>query len=106
MAEPLSVTAVESRLPELLERATLKGERFVVEENGRPAGAIVSADDLARIERGIQAPPTGLLAVAGVLEDVEEFGTIMEEVVRSRRDSLDFQPISVHRGQSHWMLSS
>lgn len=49
-AEEIAATAARDQLTELLNRARLAGDRFVVTSNGKPAGAIVGLDDLAQLE--------------------------------------------------------
>lgn len=50
MATRLSVNEAKTRLSEYLNRVTYRGERFVVERHGKPVGALVSLDDLAKLE--------------------------------------------------------
>jgi prevent-host-death family protein len=90
MAKPVSVAEAKSRFSELVNRAAYGKERFLIERRGKPVGAIVSAEDLARLEAGgTTRKPEGLLAAAGALADVEDFEEIMEEVIRQRRTRFD-----------------
>ncbi len=49
----MSVTATQAKdqLSALLERTRGAGERIVIEKHGRPAGVLVSIEDLHRLER-------------------------------------------------------
>ncbi len=49
----MSVTATQAKdqLSALLERTRNSGERIVIEKHGKPAGVLVSIDDLRRLER-------------------------------------------------------
>lgn len=49
----MSVTATEAKdhLSALLERTRRAGERIVIEKHGKPAGVLVSIEDLRRLER-------------------------------------------------------
>lgn len=51
MNSKVSVRKAQDNLTELFARAERAGERFVVERNGKPLGAIISVADLERIER-------------------------------------------------------
>lgn len=46
----LPVQAFRENLADHLERAAYRGERFVVTRNGKPRAALVSIDDLRRLE--------------------------------------------------------
>jgi prevent-host-death family protein len=59
----VSVAEAKKRLSELMSRVAYKGERFVIERRGRPMAALVSADDLRRLEER-PPKPRGLLAAA------------------------------------------
>lgn len=49
----MSVTATQAKdqLSALLERTQNAGERIVIEKHGKPAGVLVSIEDLRRLER-------------------------------------------------------
>ena len=50
MAIHIQADEVGERLGELLDRAALRGERIIVERDGKPIAAVVSAEDLQRLE--------------------------------------------------------
>ncbi len=82
MSESYDVADAKSRFSELLNRAAFSRERFLIRKRGRPVAAIVSTEDLARLEsdRGSE----GLRAAAGALAEHDDWSTIMEEVVHDR----------------------
>jgi prevent-host-death family protein len=90
VAKPVSVAEAKTRFSELVNRAAYGKERFLIQRRGKPVGAIVSAEDLARLEAEQSVPAAGgLLAAAGALAEFEEFAEIMEEVVRQRATRFD-----------------
>jgi prevent-host-death family protein len=50
MATHIEADEARSHLTEFLRRTTSQGERFVVELRGQPAAALVSIEDLQRLE--------------------------------------------------------
>jgi prevent-host-death family protein len=52
MAEWIGASAAKAHPSGLLARASLSGERFLVERRGKPLAAPVGAEDLKRLERG------------------------------------------------------
>jgi prevent-host-death family protein len=50
MATRISAQATKSRLAEHLQRAAAEGERFLIERRGKPVAALVSVEDLQRLE--------------------------------------------------------
>src|SRR3954464_8472389 len=50
MATHIEADDAQSHLAEFLKRTTSRGERFVVELRGHPAAALVSIEDLQRLE--------------------------------------------------------
>jgi prevent-host-death family protein len=63
MATHIEADEARSHLTEFLKRTTSQGERFVVELRGQPAAALVSLEDLQRLE--------GLDAGAGEISAAE-----------------------------------
>lgn len=53
----LPVQDFRENLSDHLDRAAFKGERFVVTRNGKPRAALVSIEDLQRLEQLDQAKP-------------------------------------------------
>jgi prevent-host-death family protein len=106
MTTNLSVAEAKKRFSEIMGRVVYGGERFIIEKHGTPAVAVISLEDLARLEglrqererlaAGTDVPGDdrdrpkrkGIAAIAGALagEEYKEFGDIMDEVYRSRQD--------------------
>lgn len=71
MANALGVGEAKKRLSELMSRVVYRGERFLIQRRGRPMAALVSADDLARLEQE-PASPRGVLAAVGAWAEVSD----------------------------------
>jgi prevent-host-death family protein len=85
MSEAFNEREARHRFSELLGRAFHRGERFLVERRGKPIAAIVSAEELARLEEVDAARPgKGLLAAVGALAKVEGLDEILAEIQRQR----------------------
>ena len=89
MSDSLSVAEAKGRLSELLGRASHRGERFLIRKRGKPVGAIVSPEDLERLEHVPDAKPGGILATTGALAEYDDFFEILDEVVKSRHTRMD-----------------
>ena len=88
MASILGVGEAKKRFSELMSRVAYKRERFLVERRGRPMVALVSAEDLARLEQEPMAPK-GLLAALGAWADYEELDSLVEKIYRQREEAQD-----------------
>ncbi len=66
MAEEIPVTQARAEFAELVNRVVYGGERIVVTRHGRAIVALVSADDLARLEELDNAEPTVIRLGGGV----------------------------------------
>ena len=88
MTTTLSVGEAKRRFSEIMGRVLYRGERFIVERHGTPAVALISLDDLSRLEQHRPAPK-GLLPVLGALAEFEGFGEIMDAVYRERQTAED-----------------
>ena len=53
VATRVGVVEAKQRFSDLLGRTAYAGERFIIERKGKPMAAIVSIDDLNRVERGV-----------------------------------------------------
>ena len=88
MASVLGVGEAKKRLSELMSRVVYKGERFLIERRGRPMAALVSAEDLARLEQEAAAPK-GLLAAVGAWASFDDLDQVVEEIYRQRERARD-----------------
>lgn len=59
-----------------------RGQRFIIERHGTPVAALVSLEDLARLED--ETAPHGFLALVGAFDDAPEFADTLDEVVSDR----------------------
>ena len=82
--EELGVAEAKARFSELIERVS-QGERFVVSRRGRPVLALVDPGEAK--PRSVR--PSGLLAVAGALEDWEDLPAVVEDIYAQRRRARD-----------------
>jgi len=76
MTSALGVGQGKKRLSELMSRVVCRGERFLIRRRGRPMAALVSVDDLERLQQGCAtaARPQGALALVGAWREVDEEG--------------------------------
>lgn len=86
MSETLGVAEAKRRFSELLERVA-RGERFVVARRGKPAAALVPADEAGPDRRR----PRGLLSLVGLFSDWEdgEVEEMVSGIYRERRRAKD-----------------
>ena len=90
MTHSISVAEAKCRFSELVNRASFGQERFLIERRGKPVGAIVGPQDLARLSEAEPAPqPRGLLAAVGSLAEVEGLDDLLDEIQRQRRQATD-----------------
>jgi prevent-host-death family protein len=88
MTSVLGVGEAKKRLSELMSRVVYRGERFLIRRRGRPMAALVSADDLARLEQE-PAASRGLLAAVGAWADFEELDEVVREIYEQRERARD-----------------
>jgi prevent-host-death family protein len=82
----LTVAEARNRFSDVLRRAEYGGERVVVERHGKPVAAIVSTDDLRRLEAADDA--ADLQDARAALAEAKSTGTVPLETVL-RRYGLD-----------------
>lgn len=88
MASIVGVGEAKKRFSELMSRVAYKRERFLIQRRGRSMVALVSAEDLERLEHE-PAAPKGLLAAVGAWADYEELDQMVESIYRQREAALD-----------------
>ena len=88
MSENLSVADAKKRLSELMSRVVYNNERFLIERRGKPMAALVSTEDLARLERDTKSPQ-GLLAAVGAWSEFEELDQMVKDIYRQRGEAQD-----------------
>ena len=95
MANIKSVADAKKNLSELMSRAAYNNERFLVRRRGKPMAALVSIEDLARLEKEPVAPK-GLLAAVAAVAEFEELESMVEEIYRQREQAQD-RPIDLEQ---------
>ena len=88
MSKNLSVADAKKHLSELMSRVAYNKERFLIERHGKPVAALVSVEDLAKLER----EPTvtkGLLAAVGAWSEFDELDEMVEHIYQQRGEARD-----------------
>lgn len=88
MAITINVAEAKRRFSELMGRVMYKGERFLIKRRNTPMVALVSADDLAQLERE-PASSRGLLAAVGAWGEFEEVDEMVADIYRRRARARD-----------------
>lgn len=83
-----SVADAKKHLSELMSRVAYNQERFIIERRGKPMAALVSIEDLARLEQDTPAP-RGLLAAVGALADFDELDDMIKDIYLQREQAKD-----------------
>jgi prevent-host-death family protein len=94
MAYEIPVTQARAELAELINRVVYGGERVVVTRHGKPLVALVSADDLRRLEE--PAEPVELAEPAE--EQVISAVSTVREAASAPRERQRFGIAAEHRG--------
>jgi len=88
VSKKLSVADAKKQLSELMSRVAYNQERFLIERRGKPMAALVSTEDLAKLEQ----QPTitkGLLAAVGAWSEFDELDEMVEHIYKQRREARD-----------------
>lgn len=88
MVNERSVAEAKKHLSELMSRVAYNQERFLILRHGKPMAALVSAEDLARLEEG-KVAPRGLLSAVGAWADFEELDQVIKDIYRHREQAED-----------------
>ena len=88
MSKSVSVGEAKRSLSELMGRVVYRGERFVIERRGKPMVALVSAEDLARLEQEAVSAG-GLLAALGAWAEFDEIDDLVADIYRHRSQATD-----------------
>ncbi|MEU5391389.1 type II toxin-antitoxin system Phd/YefM family antitoxin [Streptomyces tibetensis] len=94
MAYEIPVTQARAELADLINRVVYAGERVVVTRHGKPLVALVSADDLRRLEEGQE------LAEA-VEEQVVSAVSTVRQVASAPGEPQRFGVAAEHRRAGH-----
>jgi prevent-host-death family protein len=74
MTKRISAAQAKAQLSALVGRVAYRGEHYVIERRGKPLAALVSVDDLERLEQGCatSARPQGALAIVDACREVDD----------------------------------
>jgi prevent-host-death family protein len=89
MTQRVSVAQAKAQLSALMAPAAYGGQHIIIERRGKPLAALVSIDDLERLENGQTKPakPRGALALVGAWENAltdEEIDEFIRDVYAAR----------------------
>jgi prevent-host-death family protein len=87
MTSALGVGEAKKRLSELMSRVVYRGERFLIRRRGKPMAALVSPEDLARLEQE-PTSPKGALAAVGAWAGFEGLDEVVREIYEQRERDL------------------
>ena len=88
MVSTLGVGEAKRRFSELMSRVAYRKERFLIQRRGRSMVALVSEEDLERLEQEPVAPK-GLLAAVGAWADYEGLDDVVKDIYRQREEAQD-----------------
>ena len=84
----VSAAEAKARLPALVAEVAYGGQHIVIERRGTPLAALVSMDDLDRIEqeKAVAVRPQGALALVGLWRDVpdEDMDALLSDIYAAR----------------------
>ncbi len=88
MARRVSAAEAKAQLPLLVAEVAHGGQHYVIERRGKPVAALVSVDDLQKLEqvRAMSERPLGVLALVGAWREIssEEIDRITDEIYAER----------------------
>jgi antitoxin (DNA-binding transcriptional repressor) of toxin-antitoxin stability system len=88
MAKNIGVAEVKRSFSAVMGEVLLKGEHFVIEKKGKPIVALVSVQELQRIEaEGGAVKKRGLLAAIEAWDDFEKLEETVAEIYEQRAQS-------------------
>jgi prevent-host-death family protein len=90
----ISLTEAKKRLGELVKRSSYGNERFVLESHGKAQAAIVTVEDLQRLERSEidwERGRKALMALRKIRESTKPVQWDSVEVIRAMREERDEQ---------------
>ncbi|MHB8620695.1 MAG: type II toxin-antitoxin system Phd/YefM family antitoxin, partial [Chloroflexota bacterium] len=86
-AKPVSSAMAKAHLSELVAGIAHGGDRYVIQRHGRAAAALVSMQDLERLEAAtVGRQARGALALVGAWREVDEreFDSLVADIYRER----------------------
>jgi antitoxin (DNA-binding transcriptional repressor) of toxin-antitoxin stability system len=90
MPKNIGVAEVKKSISAVISEVSVKGEHFIIEKKGKPMVALVSVQELQRIEGSKEKEKKrGLLAAIGAWEDFENLGSTVSTIYERRKKSND-----------------
>jgi len=90
MTRKLSVADAKREFSELMSRVQFRGERFIIERRGKPMAALVSVDDLKKIQSQAETPrQLGLIGIIGAWQDYPKLDDVISEIYNARKRAKD-----------------
>lgn len=90
MATRVSLAEAKAKLSAVVDDVRRTSRRYLIERHGRPAAAIISVEELERLEVSdlLRPNPAGALALVGAWSDVsdEAIEEFLDDVLRSRTE--------------------
>jgi len=87
-AKHVSIAEAKAKFSSIVDGVLHRGERYLIERHGRGVAALVSVDELERLERSYAEAeqPAGAMALVGLWHDVpdEEIDALVAEVRAAR----------------------
>lgn len=100
MVTRVSLAEAKAKLSMVVDDVRRTAHRYLIERHGRPAAAIISVEELARLEEADRLGPTpaGALALVGAWSEIEDaaIDAFIGDVVRSRTEDTG-RPVSLER---------
>jgi prevent-host-death family protein len=89
----VSVAQIKSHLSEFIAKSAYTKEKIIITRRNKPVAALVSMDDLRKIEQYDERK--GLAAVAGKWKDFDEISNVLEDVESIRMSGGGGRDVSV-----------
>ena len=93
MTEPMTsmgMAEAKARLSAVIDDVRRTARRYLIQRHGQPAAAIISVEDLERLEASdlLGPSPAGALAMAGAWSDVDDdaIDEFLEDIQRTREE--------------------
>jgi prevent-host-death family protein len=88
MTKTLAVGDAKRWFSDVLARVVYTRERFLIVRRGKPVAAVVSVEDLRKLDQE-PAAPRGLLAAVGALAGIDEWDEIVTSIYQKRDEAQD-----------------
>jgi prevent-host-death family protein len=90
LTERISLVEAKAKLSGVVDDVRRTARRYLIERHGRPAAAIISVDELAKLEQAdvLGPTPAGALALVGAWSDVDDtaIDRFLDDILRSRKE--------------------